>query len=101
MGIRNHNFKFFHDKLGSKNKLPVPKFKAPLCYPFLSENGEHIREKLMDNRIYVAQYWPQVLTNTMSNDYDTFITKNLVCLPIDQRYDTSDLENVIKVFDQI
>ena len=96
---RIKNFKMLHENLKNLNKLNFFKFTkddVPMCYPLLIENGELIKKYLVDKKIYIPTYWPQIIKN-FDNDceleYD--LVKNLVCLPIDQRYKASDMNHIL------
>lgn len=94
---RQQNYQMLHKALQIKNKLNLPRInqEVPLCYPLLMDNGFQIKQKLIQNKIYVPTYWPNVLdwTNPESLEYD--LAKNLVCLPLDQRYNLKDMEQII------
>lgn len=85
-------FRGFNElQLNSKN------LQSPLCYPLLVENGVEIKTHLIRNRIYVPTYWPQVLGPTGLTAFETHLIENLVCLPIDQRYDEVDMKHIVNV----
>ena len=80
---RLENFNYLHSNLSRQNELKVELDidDVPMIYPFLIENA-NLRKILIDNKIYVAQYW-----SVMPNEYEEgYIQKYLVPLPIDQRY---------------
>lgn len=90
---RKENFIFLHNLLGNMNLLEIDlqSEDVPMIYPLLVENGEAIKKHLIENKIYVATYWPNVFewNDVQSSEYE--LAKKLVCIPIDQRYDSSDL----------
>ena len=59
---------------------------VPLVYPFLSDKVG-LREKLIANKIYVATYWPGSNQDEM---------KKIIPLPLDQRYDKSEMDYIIE-----
>lgn len=96
---RKKNFKFLHDSLGEYNKINIPtidSFECPLVYPFLSENKD-LKHKLIENHIFIATYWPNVLNfeNKYSNEFN--LAQNLISLPIDQRYNEEDMQIIIDI----
>lgn len=98
--IRKSNFEILHDELASKNKLQIPgldSFACPMVYPFLSENGEDLKKKLISNKIFVATYWPNVFEWCTKNSLEYDLAKNLVPLPIDQRYGSDEMNRIIKI----
>ena len=85
---RVQNFNFLHKKLKSKFCKNANNSNIPMVYPFFSDD-ENLRNKLIQNKIYVATYWPELRFLKM--------TKNIIPLPIDQRYNEIDMEQIIKV----
>lgn len=67
---------------------------CPMIYPFINyDNG--LRQKLIQNKIYVATYWPNVI-EWVENGWELFLMNNLVCIPIDQRYENKEMMEIIK-----
>jgi hypothetical protein len=98
---RNENFNFLHKRIKEQNLLSKfinsSIFKCPLIYPLLIENGEELREKLLSNKIYSPQYWPNVLNWVNKDTFEFYLTKNIVHLPIDQRYNIDDMKLIIDI----
>jgi hypothetical protein len=96
---RIENFYFLHNVLRKSNKLTSfiddSVVIAPLVYPFWVSNGKKLRGKLKENRIYTPFYWPNVLDTCDKDSFEYDIASNIVHLPIDQRYDFSDLKYVL------
>lgn len=90
---RINNFTFLHNKLSYMNQFVINK-KGSFIYPFLIKNGENLRKMLIEKRIYVPIYWPELIALD-----DKYINKkmvvDLVCLPIDQRYDESNMQYIV------
>jgi len=95
---RNKNFSFLHQHLKSKNKLSLDnaELNGPLCYPFLTDD-KILRQKLIDNKVFVPTYWPNVLDWADASELEYRLAENIIHLPIDQRYDQNDMERVLKV----
>jgi hypothetical protein len=95
---RKTNFLMLHDLCKSLNELndfiESVRFDAPLVYPLLLKNGKELRASLIKQRIYTPQYWLNVLSWVSSNDWEFYLTENLVCLPIDQNVTVTDIERV-------
>lgn len=94
---RNENFNALHSLLGNFNciEIQLNTFKAPLVYPFyVKGQGEELKSYLIENKIYVATYWPNVIVNTEDNCFESDLAKNLVPIPIDQRYDNCDMRRI-------
>src|SRR5690606_38325618 len=62
---RNENFQFLHSELQSQNELAleVENLNGPMVYPFLIRK-EGVRQKLIEEQIYVPQYWKEVRYRT-------------------------------------
>jgi hypothetical protein len=99
--IRNRNFAYLHSALKNHNLLSLPEtgINGPMIYPFLS-NASHLRTRLIKARIYVAQYWPEVLSSAEAGSIESQLAENLIPLPIDQRVTTEDLDYIIKTIDE-
>lgn len=96
---RNQNYRVLHQSLESRNKLrTLPNEPcAPLCYPFLVERGRRLREYLTANKVYTAKYWPNVVSAEKLSQFERFLCEDLVCLPVDQRYDVEDMRLILKL----
>ena len=73
---------------------------VPLVYPLLIENGSELRNKLISNKIFCARYWPNVLNNCKDQSLEYHLAKNIVSLPIDQRYGEGDMSRIISIINQ-
>ena len=49
------------------------------------------------NKIFCARYWPNVLNWCKPRDWEYMLAENLVCLPIDQRYENQDMKRIIRI----
>lgn len=96
---RKNNFSFLHTYLHKQNEIIFENIEngfVPMVYPFLI-NGEGLRNYLIKNKIYVAQYWPNILELTDYKSIEYKLTKGLVSLPIDQRYINNEMQYIIKL----
>lgn len=92
------NFKQLHTALEARNRLAIPdasSYTCPMVYPFLTDDGE-LRERLIDSKIYVARYWPNVLESVQDKNIEYDLASNMIPIPIDQRYDQDDMDYIIK-----
>ena len=95
---RKANFLMLHETLGKENnlELTLEDDTVPMVYPYLvSVDG--LREKLIENKIFVARYWPNVLEWAKPNDIDYLLAFQMQPLPIDQRYSEVELSRIIKI----
>lgn len=97
---RRVNFELLHKALGEVNNLTLPfdGSAVPMVYPFLVPI-KSLREKLIENKIFVARYWPNVLDWTTKEDIESFLAYQMQPLPIDQRYDKGDMQRIIDVIE--
>ena len=89
---RTENFAFLHERLHGINRLNLTIPEGAFMYPLYLENGAEIRKKLQVMKIYIPTLWPSVfaLCGKMEPEYD--MAKNILPLPVDQRYWTEEME---------
>ena len=93
---RCDNYRLLDEALKGKNgiSLPLTADAVPMVYPFLTED-ETLRQRLIDNKIFVAQYWPNVLGWCPADCTEKQLTKRLLPMPIDQRYSSQEMQRII------
>ena len=98
--LRRKNFMQYHALLSDKNELTIEisHDDVPMVYPYLARNNKLLREKLIQEEIFTATYWPNVNqwlkdTNTLELD----LSKNLIALPVDQRYDILHINKILSM----
>ena len=103
--IRRTNFNYLHSHLQDKNRLSSlldakmqQSFECPLIYPFFAEDPS-LRQKLITEKIFVAQYWPNVLEWCKPEDTEYELTSHIIAIPIDQRYGKEDMDRIINLID--
>lgn len=96
--IRIQNFSHLHSALKDINrlKLNLEEGVVPMVYPFWSTDRT-LRKRLIENQIYVATYWPNVLKWCRKNTLENNWAQNLIPLPIDQRYGVNEMEQILKI----
>lgn len=93
---RLNNWRILHDSLSDVNKLKLQNPQlAPFMYPFLVENTSEVRSKLASMKIYVPTLWPNAAQKEDGSVACNF-AKNILPLPIDQRYDEEDMNRVLE-----
>lgn len=96
---RRENYLYLHKLLKGINHLSLPKmdtFCCPMVYPYMGSIDKNIRQKLIDNKIYVACYWPNVQPyHDFYREVD--MAKRIIPLPIDQRYGIDDMDRIVKI----
>ena len=93
---RRANYQLLNEALGKENnlELPLEDDAVPMVYPYLAP-VKGLREKLIDNKIFVARYWPSVLEYTTPDDIDYLLAYQMQPLPIDQRYGEEEMRQII------
>lgn len=94
------NFNTLHSNLKFVNEWSVfnkNQDEVPLCYPFLIKNGYDLKKHLIHKNIYTPTYWPEIEKYMNSScEVEKYLINNLVCLPIDQRYNKDDMLYILK-----
>lgn len=95
---RRNNFCILHEllKKTNKNRITLDDNAVPMVYPYYSDK-ERLREYLINNKIFIACYWPNVLEWCQSGDWEYQLSENLVFLPIDQRYNEEAMEIILNL----
>lgn len=95
---RRLNFEILHQALGFINnlELPLEEDSVPMVYPFWG-HIQGIRETLIENKVYVAQYWPNVLEWTNPDTIDYQLASQMQPLPVDQRYGEDEMRSIISI----
>ena len=95
---RRENYRLLDEALKGKNRisLPLADDAVPMVYPFLTDD-DGLRQRLIENKIFVAQYWPNVLDWCEKGYTDHQLTKQLLPLPVDQRYGTEEMFFICKL----
>lgn len=67
-----------------------------MVYPYWT-NDDSLRKKLIDNRIYVAKYWPNVMEWSTPCELEYELAFHILPLPIDQRYCEEEMNGIIEL----
>lgn len=95
---RRQNFNTVHNRLKNLNELNIslPEDAVPMVYPLLITR-EGLRKYLIQNKVYVSQWWKIVLEDEKSNQFEKKLSEFLLPLPIDQRYTEDDMNYVCEL----
>lgn len=99
--IRSENYKFLFENLNKINELKVNLVEGPFTYPLLIKDGEKIRKKLIDNKIYISMLWPNVPNQVAEDSVEYRYSKNILPIPCDQRYDLDDMKCLVYIIKKI
>ena len=93
---RRENYLMLHEVLGEENNLQLTLYEdaVPMVYPFFAP-FKGLREKLIENKIFVARYWLNVLEWTTKEDFEYLLSYQMQPLPIDQRYGAVEMQRTI------
>lgn len=82
--LRRSNYMQLDEQLIIKNgiHLRLDKDAVPMVYPYLTDDAT-LRQRLIDNRIYVATYWANI--DDQQQGYEAILKNNLIPIPINQR----------------
>ncbi len=95
ISARNDNWNILHSKLKNINGLNLKTPPAPYMYPFYVKNGGELRPILAKEKIFIPTLWPNVLTSD-ADDTEKDYAKNILPLPIDQRYNPDDMTRIVE-----
>lgn len=91
---RTKNFTVFHEEFNGINKLQLTIPDGAYMYPLYIQNGTGIREKLLKKKIYVPILWPNIMKYFSNNEIEYDMAKNILPLPVDQRYCMDDMKYI-------
>lgn len=99
---RKNNFAIIWNKLQERDfKSPLQSDDfVPLTCPVYVESRDEFRKYLMEHRIYCAVHWPVEGTELESDEEAGWISKHMISLPIDQRYEESHMSYMLEVIDE-
>ncbi len=91
---RTRNFEYLHKRFKRVNRLRLSAPKGGFMYPLYLTEGAYIREQLQRKKIYIPTLWPDVYDVCQKFDVEYDMARNILPLPIDQRYGLSDMESI-------
>ena len=96
---RRTNWQYLYSLLQERNHLSLPcldSFACPMVYPFMVEDGERLRRKLIEGKVFVAKYWPNVVDDGIHKT-EFLLSNQIVSIPCDQRYQEEDMERIVEL----
>ncbi len=90
--IRTKNFAYLNHELAGDNRLKIRNVEGAFMYPFYIEGGYRLRKKLQQEKIYIPILWPDVFSLIEDGSTEYKMALNILPLPVDQRYNTSDMK---------
>ena len=99
---RLSNWAVIEEVFADKNQIQLPaisEFECPMVYPYAVSNGQDLRRWLIENKVFVAKYWPNVLP-CKGFELEVSLANNVMALPIDQRYGEEDMERIVSIINE-
>ena len=83
--LRRCNYMQLDEQLCAKNgiRLTMDEDAVPMVYPYLTDDTT-LRQRLIDNRIYIATYWPNIKEWCDENMLEHRLMRSLVPFPINK-----------------
>ncbi|MDV3950197.1 hypothetical protein CMT75_16910 [Elizabethkingia anophelis] len=101
--LRRENYLFLDKYLKKDNllKIELDSEDIPMVYPYRINEAKKNRDCLISQKIYCATYWPNVLewSHPSTNSYKT--ARDIIALPIDQRYSINDMQKIIHYVERL
>ena len=67
-----------------------------MVYPFVTRTNRDIRKELIDNKVFVAQYWPNVHQHNLYEN-ECQLARRMIPIPCDQRYGEIEMNRIINI----
>lgn len=96
---RIDNYNYLYKKLSKYQMLKLP-LNLDFMYPLYIKNGEEVRNYLISKKIYIPKLWPNIINKNLLNEFELDYINNILPLPIDQRYDREDMDEIIKYINE-
>lgn len=98
---RKKNYRLLHQAFEKINQLSADcdANAIPMAYPLLILD-ESVRVKLIDKKVYVSQWWKYLLEEENPNEFECYLAKYLLPLPIDQRYNEDSIKELIEIVEE-
>jgi len=95
---RRRNYQILEEAIGKDNalKFELSEEAVPMVYPFLTDD-KGLKPSLIQNKIFVATYWPNVLDWCEENDWEFQLAQQACFLPVDQRYGEEEMKEIVDI----
>lgn len=97
---RLKNFYLAHRLFKEINRIDPSLFidfrSIPMVYPLVVEKEDMV-DKLKDNSIYTGRWWKHVLTEVPETSIEAWLSKYMIPIPIDQRYDEKEIRFIYEI----
>lgn len=96
--VRSTNFGVLHGLLGGKNQLNPTTPQGAYMYPLLIDNATPMRKAMQQRKLYIPTLWPG---STEHEGLTGYYSRNILPLPVDQRYTADDMRYMVKALLEI
>lgn len=95
---RRLNYLYVDRALKECNRMPIYLHTndVPMVYPFIGISSNMLKSFLIENKVFVATYWPNVIASCPKDSIEFHLAENIVNISIDQRYSIDNLNIVLK-----
>ena len=99
---RRNNFQLLDQALRQHNQLDWTNSAeaVPMVYPFLPKQNADLKKKLIENKIFIATYWPNVMDWCEANDREYQLAQQACFLPVDQRYGEKEMKRIVDIIER-
>lgn len=75
----------------------LPSDVTPLYLPVICDDRKKLQSLLVENNIFAPVVWPKGNNCPQTDNKVNYIYNHILCIPIDQRYNTDDIERITNV----
>lgn len=95
---RRENYAFLDKVLSDSNRihLELDSEAVPMVYPYLTDDML-LRNRLIENNVFVAKYWPNVKEWTTSEMMESALVDQLIPISCDQRYCEKEMLRIVSM----
>jgi len=105
---RRRNFVVLHQCLGDRNELkPLIEVAlndvafVPFTYPLFRSHVANLKADLVREGIFVPTLWAALTNDERLSRFERRLTSDVLHLPIDQRYETVDMERLVSAVERL
>lgn len=93
---RTENFTYLDEVLGKYNSLVLNIPSGAFMYPFMIQDAQDIKRKLVAKHIYIPVLWPNVIEELPHDWIEWKYARDILPLPVDQRYTINEMKYMVK-----
>ena len=97
---RTENFRQLHEALGARNQLKLRPVEGPYVYPLMRPEGQKLRWKLIERKIFIPQLWGNVPEQQPADSEACMLAEQIIPLPCDQRYGAEEMAFIIEAVNE-